>query len=205
MTNKLAVRVFKQVSDEMIMRSQGHELLQYQIIICIPSCTMSSDNSKDDDDSNDGNHGVPTSSRDRLGGKGSFNNNDNYTDRHQRENRLPSLVPRMNKRQEQMHAEKRVPDLEYDLSQLEVDETQLKVELKCSKKKYRRLSKEDIRTYNEWTFDKANLANKINNFSRDVMFLHYRFLKEGWQDCEPSNEKNCPILWGKRWLIHTKI
>jgi hypothetical protein len=88
----------------------------------------------------------------------------------------------MNKRQEQMHAEKRVRDLEYDLSQLEADNKQLMVELKFAKKKYRRLSKEDIRTFNEWTFDKANLANKINNFSRDVMFWRYKFLKEGWQD-----------------------
>jgi hypothetical protein len=68
MTNILAVRVFKQVSDEMIMRSQGHKLLQYQIIICIPSYTMSSDNSDNDNDNNDDNHGVPTLSRDRLGG-----------------------------------------------------------------------------------------------------------------------------------------
>ncbi len=36
MTNKLAVWLFKQVSDEMIMRSWGHKLIQYQIIICIP-------------------------------------------------------------------------------------------------------------------------------------------------------------------------
>jgi hypothetical protein len=82
MTNKLTVRVFKQVSDEMIMKSQGHKLLQYQIIICIPSCTNSSDNSNNDDDKNDNNHGVPSSSRDRLGGKGPFDDNDNYTDRH---------------------------------------------------------------------------------------------------------------------------
>jgi hypothetical protein len=33
-------------------------------------------------DNNSNNHGVPTLSRDRLGGKGSFDNNDNYTDRH---------------------------------------------------------------------------------------------------------------------------
>ncbi len=119
MANKLAVRVFKRVSDEMIMRSWGHKLLQYQIIICIPSRTMSSNNSNDDDDNNNDNHCVPTSSRDRLGGKGSFNDNDDYTDRHRRENRLPSLVPRMNKRQEQMRTEKRVRDLEYDLRQLD--------------------------------------------------------------------------------------
>jgi hypothetical protein len=68
---------------------------------------MSSNNS-DHDDNNDknNNHGIHTSSRDRLGGRGSLDNNDNYTDRHRRENQLPSLVPRMNKRQEQMRAEK---------------------------------------------------------------------------------------------------
>ncbi len=69
MTNKLAVRVFKQVSDETIMRSWGHKLLHYQIIICITSRTMSSDNSDNDNDGND-NYGVPTSSRDMLGERG---------------------------------------------------------------------------------------------------------------------------------------
>jgi hypothetical protein len=93
-------------------------------------------------------HGVPTSSSDRMGGKGSLDINDNYTDCPQRKNQLPSLVPRMNKRQEQMHAEKRVHDLEYNLRQLETENKQLKVGLIFSKKKYRCLSKEDIRTYN---------------------------------------------------------
>ncbi len=78
-----------------------------------------------------------------------------------------------------MRAEKRVRDLEYDLRQLEVDNKRLKVKLKFSKNKHRRSSKEDIRTYNEWTFDKANLANKINDFSRNVMFPCFKFLKEG--------------------------
>jgi hypothetical protein len=41
----------------------------------------------------------------------------------------------MNKRQEQMHAEKRVRDLEYDLRQLEANNKQLKVELKFAKQK----------------------------------------------------------------------
>ncbi len=127
-----------------------------------------------------------------------MDNNDNYTDHHQRENRLPSLAPRTNKRQEQMRAEKRVRDLEYDLGQFEVENKGFKVELNCSKKKYRRLSKENIRTYNEWTFDEANLANKINNFSRDVMFPRYKFLKEGWQDYEPSNKKSLSYFVGRK-------
>jgi hypothetical protein len=80
--------------------------------------------------------------------------------------------------------------LENDLRELEADNKQLKLELKCSKKKYRRLSKENIRNYNEWTFDKANLANKINNFSMDFMFPRYKFLKEGWWDYKPSNKKS---------------
>ncbi len=78
-----------------------------------------------------------------------------------------------------MRTEKRVRDLEYDLKELEVENKQLKLELKCSKKKYRCLvSKEDIRNYNEWTFDKANLANKINEFSRDFIFPRYKFLQK---------------------------
>jgi hypothetical protein len=79
-----------------------------------------------------------------------------------------------------------------------VDNKRFKVELNLAKKKYRFLSKDDIRTYNEWTFDKANLANKINNFSRDVMFSCYKFLKEGWQDYEPSNKKSLSYFVGQK-------
>jgi hypothetical protein len=104
----------------------------------------------------------------------------------------------MNVKQEQMHVEKSVRDLEYDLRQLEAENKQLKVELHCSKKKYRRSSKEDIRTYNEWTFVEANLANKINNFSRDVMFLRYKFLKEGWHDYKLSNKKSLSYFVGQK-------
>jgi hypothetical protein len=96
-----------------------------------------------------------------------------------------------------MRVEKRVRDLEYDLRELEAENKQLKLELKCSKKKDRCSSKEDIRNYNEWIFDKANLANKIYNFSRDFMFLHYKFLKEGWQDYEPSNKKSSSFFVGQ--------
>jgi hypothetical protein len=91
-----------------------------------------------------------------------------------------------------------VCDLEYDLRELEAENKQLKLELKCSKKKYRRSSKEDIRNYNEWTFDKANLINKINNFSRDFMFPCYKFLKEGWRDYKPSNKKSLSYLVGQK-------
>ncbi len=75
-------------------------MLHNLIIICITSWTMSSDNSDNDDDNDNVNHGIHTSSRDRMEGRGSLDNNDNYTDHHRCENRLPSLVPRMNERQE---------------------------------------------------------------------------------------------------------
>ncbi len=81
---------------------------------------------------------------------------------------------------------------------MEADNKQLKVELKFAKKKYRCSSKEDIRTYNEWTFDKANLANKIYDCSRDVMFPCYKFLKEGWQDYKPSNKKSLSYFVGQK-------
>ncbi len=82
---------------------------------------MSSDNS-DNDDNDDNNHDVHTSSRNRLGGRGSLDNNDNYTDHHWRENQLSSLVSSMDKRQEQMRTEKRVCDLEYDLKRFRSQE-----------------------------------------------------------------------------------
>jgi hypothetical protein len=104
-----------------------------------------------------------------------------------------------------MRAKKRVHDLEYDLRELEVENKQLKLELNCAKKKYRHSSKEDIRNYNEWTFDEATLANKINDFSRDFMFLCYKFLKRDGRTTNQVMKRACPILWGERWLIHTKI
>jgi hypothetical protein len=91
---------------------------------------MSSDNSDNDNNNNNNNHGVPSSSRDRLGGRGSLDDNDNYTDCHQRENQLPSFVWRMNKRQEQMHTETMVRDIEYDLRELEAENKQLKIVFK---------------------------------------------------------------------------
>jgi hypothetical protein len=93
---------------------------------------------------------------------------------------------------------KRELDLKYDLRELEVENKQFKLEIKCSMKKYRHLSKDDIRKYNESTFDNANLANKINNFSRDFMFLRYKFLKEGWQDYAPSNKKSFSYFVGQK-------
>jgi hypothetical protein len=66
------------------------------------------------------------------------------------------------------------------------------------KEKLQTFEKEDIKNYNEWTFDEANLANKINNFSRDFMFPRYKFLKEGWRDYKPSNKKSLSYFVGQK-------
>ncbi len=42
------------------------------------------------------------------------------------------------------------------------------------------------------------MANKINNFSRDVMFPRYKFLKKGLQDYKPSNEKSLSYFVGQK-------
>ncbi len=66
----------------------------------------------------------------------------------------------------------------------------LKGDLQNYKKKVRRSCKGDIRDSNGWTGDEAILANKVTEFSRDYMFPCYMFLKEGWQDYNPLNEKS---------------
>jgi hypothetical protein len=42
------------------------------------------------------------------------------------------------------------------------------------------------------------LANKINNFRRDFVFPRYKFLRDGWQDYEPSNEKSLSYFVGQK-------
>jgi hypothetical protein len=69
-----------------------------------------------------------------------------------------SLTPITNfgsKDEQETHANlngKRVPDLEFDVRELEEENKRLKLELK-GKKKYRHSSTEDLRQDNEWTFD----------------------------------------------------
>ena len=42
------------------------------------------------------------------------------------------------------------------------------------------------------------MANKINDISRDVMFLQYKFLKEGWQDYKPRHKKSLSYFVGPK-------
>jgi hypothetical protein len=88
---------------------------------------------------------------------------------------------------------KRVCDLEDDVKELEADNKRLKEELKNSKKRVIRSSKGDIRNSNGWTGDKAILAN-----GRDYMFPRYKFLKEGWQDYDPTNKKSLSYFIGRK-------
>jgi hypothetical protein len=88
-------------------------------------------------------------------------------------------------------------DLEDDVKEFEAVNKRLKEELKNYKKKVRRSSKGDIRDSNGWTGNEAILANKVTKFSRDYMFPHYKFLKEGWQDYDPTNKKSLSYFVGR--------
>ncbi len=74
----------------------------------------------------------------------------------------------------------------------------LKEELKNYKKKVRPSSKGDIRDSNGWTGDEAILADKVTKFSREYMLPCYKFLKEGWQDYDPTNKKSLSYFVGRK-------
>jgi hypothetical protein len=97
-----------------------------------------------------------------------------------------------------MRAEKRIRDLEDDVKELEAVNKRLKEELKNYKKKVRCSSKGDIRDSNGWMGNEAILANKVTKFSRDYMFPCYKFLKEGWQDYDPTNKKSLSYFVGRK-------
>ncbi len=88
---------------------------------------------------------------------------------------------------------KRVRDLENDVKELEAMNKRLKEELKYSKKRVSCSSTGDIRNSNGWMGDEAILAN-----SRENMFPCYKFLKEGWQDYNPTKEKSLSYFVGRK-------
>ncbi len=132
----------------------------------------------DDDDSRD----KTNTSRVQDSRNDSSDDNNLHTDCYKQGKWQPDVALRGDERQERMHVEKRIRDLEDDVKELEAVNKRLKAELKNYKKKVRRSSKRDIRNSNGWMGNEAILANKVTEFSRDYMFPHYKFLKEGWQD-----------------------
>jgi hypothetical protein len=46
--------------------------------------------------------------------------------------------------------------------------------------------------------NEAILADKVTKFSRDYMFPCYKFLKEGWQDYNPTNNKSLSYFVGRK-------
>ncbi len=42
------------------------------------------------------------------------------------------------------------------------------------------------------------MADKVTTFSRDYMFPCYKFLKEGWQDYDPTYEKSLSYFVGRK-------
>ncbi len=99
-----------------------------------------------------------------------------------------------------MRAEERVRGLEDDVEELEAVNKRLKEELKNWKKRVSHSSKRDIRNSNGWTGNEAILADNVTKFSRDYMFTHYKFLKEGWQDYNPMNKKSLSHFVGRKMV-----
>ncbi len=88
--------------------------------------------------------------------------------------------------------------MEDDVKELEAINKRLKEELKNSKKRVSCSSKGDNRNSNGWTGNKAILVDKVTTFSRDYMFPCYKFLKEGWQDYNPTNKKSLSYFVGRK-------
>jgi hypothetical protein len=151
--------------------------------------------SKDDDNNS---RDKTTTSRARYSGKDSSDNDNNHTDHYKQGKQQPDVAPRGDERQEQMQAEKRVCDLEDDVKELEAVNKRLKEELKNLKKRASCSSKENISNSNGWMGNKAILTDKVNKFSRDYMFPPYKFLKEGWQDYDPTNKKSLSYFVGRK-------
>ncbi len=42
------------------------------------------------------------------------------------------------------------------------------------------------------------MADKVTKLSRDYMFPRYKFLKEGWQDCNLTNKKSLSYFLGRK-------
>ena len=88
-------------------------------------------------------------------------------------------------------AEKRIRDLEDRLIEMEETNRKLKAQLQAAKKITSRGStKIAIRNDNAWTCDEGNLADKVTSFCREYLFPRYKFLKDGWMDYEPENERS---------------
>jgi hypothetical protein len=139
-----------------------------------------------------------TTSKARHSRNDSSDNNNLHTDYYKQGKRQPDVPLRGDERQEQMHVEKRIRDVEDDVKELEAVNKRLKEEIKNHKKKVHCSSKGDIRDSNGWTGNEAILADKVIKFSRDYIFPCYKFLKEGWQDYNPTNKKSSSYFVGRK-------
>jgi hypothetical protein len=104
-------------------------------------------------------------------------------------------------------AEKRIRDLEDRLIEMEETNRKLKAQLQAAKKITSRGStKIAIRNDNAWTCDEGNLADKVTSFCREYLFPRYKFLKDGWMDYEPENERSfCFFVGQKMSLIYPNM
>ena len=95
-------------------------------------------------------------------------------------------------------AEKRMLQLEDRLIEMEETNKKLKAQLQAAKKSTSRGStKIAIRNDNSWTCDDGNQADKVTPFCKEYLFPRYKFLKDGWMDYEPENERSFCFFVGQ--------
>ncbi len=157
----------------------------------LETMTLMYSSKNDNDDSRD----KTTNSRAWYSRNDSSDDDNIHTDRYKQGKQQADVAPRGDER---MRAEKRKGDLEGDIKEIEVVNKRLKEELKNYKKKVHRSSKGDIRDSNGWTGNGAILADKVTKFSSNYMFPRYKFLKEGWQDYNPTKEKSLSYFVGRK-------
>lgn len=99
-------------------------------------------------------------------------------------------------------AEKRMRDLEDRLIEMEETNRKLKAQLQAAKRITSRGStKIAIRNDNAWTCDEGNLADKVTAFCKEYLFPRYKFLKDGWMDYEPENERSFCFFVGQKMSL----
>jgi hypothetical protein len=85
---------------------------------------------------NNNSHDKTTTSRARYSRNDSSDDDNLHTDRYKQEKWYPDVAPRGDERQERMHTEKRIHDLEDDVKELEAVNKRLKEEQKIIRRRY---------------------------------------------------------------------
>jgi hypothetical protein len=72
----------------------------------------------------------------------------------------------------------------------------LTMELRLSKSTARQ-TKRQIRNDYNWDGDEANFADSVSSFAKEYLFPRFKFLKDGWGDCDKGQDSFSTFIQGK--------